>query len=198
MKAKILTTTPLNQDCLDEVLEHLPDIEFEIHHTKEKLQVWYNPMQNSANGVFAHLRQLVAAPVGYRYRVYVMTKEEGEKLGITSHLAMYDHLDRDGVLDFYICLPARLTKRAKANGFRSNFAWIFIHEMLHGKEQENSDKPFTYVDRVHDWEAEGRLLELLAEHKKLDELKTEVTLLQQILSLTKTLNLLKLLKKKAN
>lgn len=190
-KAKILTTTKIKQEWLDEINEHIPDIEFEIHPTKETLQVWFNPMQNSANGVFAHLRQLVSAPTGYRYRVYVMTKDESTKLGITSHLAMYDHLDRDGVIDFYICLPSRLTARAKANGFRSNFAWIFVHESLHGKEQENSTLPFTYVDRVHDWEAEGRLLELLAEHKKLDELKQKVSLLQKILELTKTLNILK-------
>ena len=64
MKAKILTTTPIKQEWLDEVREYMPDIEFEIIDTKEKLQVWYHPVTKTNYGVFAHLRQMVNAPTG--------------------------------------------------------------------------------------------------------------------------------------
>lgn len=191
MKAKILTTVDIKDEWLDEVIDLIPDIEFEIHKTKEKLQTWYNPMQKSENGVFAHLRQLVNAPTGYKYRVYVMSDKERKEQGMTSHYAMYDHLDRDGVLDFYISVGDNIKKKTRENGFKSNFARRFVHEALHGKEQENDGNKILYVDRVHKWEAQGRLKELLAEHNHLRELKTKVGLLQTILNLTKQLNFLK-------
>jgi hypothetical protein len=188
MKAKILTTTPIKKEWLDEVRELIPGIEFDVSETKEKLQVWYNPMQNSMVGVFAHLRQLVNAPTGYKYRVYVMTEDERIALGMTSHKAMYDHLDRDWVLDFYMGLPRNLTATARANGFRSNFAWLFVHESLHGDEQErDGNKSPLYPDRVHDWELQSRLKELAQYHAKRRDLMKQVSLLQRIVELTKTL-----------
>lgn len=177
MKAKILTKIEIKQEWLDEVKENMPDIEFEIHETTEKLQTWYNTFQNSMVAVFPYLRQLVDAPTGYRYRVFVMSEKEARGEGITSHLAMYDHLDRDGVLDFYICLPTKLHRLAKLNGFRSNFAWIFCHEPCHGREQERSGNKILYEDRTHDWEAQGRLKELIQELFRFEELSLKVKLL---------------------
>lgn len=191
MKAKILTTVDIKDEWLDEVIDLIPDIEFEIHMTKEKLQMWYNPMQNSMVGVFAHLRQLVNAPTGYKYRVYVMSDAEKKEYGIKSHQAMYDHLDRDGVLDFYLAIPKRLDKRAKANGFKSNFAWLFCHEASHGEEQKIGGNKIVFEDRVHEYDDAGKLKELLAEYTFRDELETKISLLQTIVSLLTKLNLVK-------
>jgi uncharacterized protein YcbK (DUF882 family) len=95
---------------------------------------------------------------------------------------MYDLTDKDGVLDFYIGLPNRLDKRAKNNGFRTNLAWLFTHEYLHGVEQLAG-----YKDRVHSMEEQGRLKELYEEHKERAELVKKVGMLTKILELMKVL-----------
>ena len=171
MKAKIATTTPIKQEWLDEVKEHIPDIEFEIVKTKEKLQTYYNPWAKSNYGVFQHLRQIVNTPKnqGYRYRVYNMTANERKALGMTDHQAAYDNLDRDGVLDFYMGVSESLQTKTTRNGFKYNWARVFIHECLHGKEQENGREYLsaTRPDRTHEYDDAGRLKELIAEHFKI-------------------------------
>lgn len=184
-KAKIVSMIDVKQEWLDEVKEHIPDIEFEVRRTTTKLQVWYNTALKSFYGVFAHLRQLVDAPTGVRYRVYVTSRKNLQAWGITNHLALYDNQDRDGVLDFYMGLPENMDRRAIANGFRSNFAWLFVHEALHGKEQESGREYLaaTNSDRTHDWEAEGRLPELIQEHFIIKLQKQSIGLLQTLLGL---------------
>jgi hypothetical protein len=121
-----------------------------------------------------------------------MSDEERQAYGMTDHYAAYNVNDKDGVLDFYMSVGDNSPK-TKQNGFQFNFARRFIHEALHGKEQEigrvylSTDKP----DRTHDWEAKGRLKELIKEHFTIKELQTKVGLLQQILELTKKLNFLR-------
>ena len=193
MKAKILTTTPIKQEWLDEVKEYMPDIEFEIIDTKEKLQVRYHPVTKTNYGVFAHLRQMVNAPTGYRYRVYNMTSEERKALKMTDHYAVYDSLDKDGVLDFYMGLPTKILARTKLNGFKYNWSKTFIHESLHGKEQEIGREymAVTNPDRVHEWEKEGRLKELAAEHFRLEKLSLTIFLLGKVKSLLIQLKIMK-------
>lgn len=173
MKAKIATTTPIKQEWLDEIKEHIPDIEFEIVPTKVRLQTYLNPRTKTIFGVFQHLRDIVNAPKnqGYRYRVYVMTDRERKAAGITDHYAAYDTVDRDGVLDFYMSIGDKDPASVSANGFKYNFARRFIHECLHGKEQEfgREYKSLTRPDRTHDWEAQGRLKELIAEHFRIKQ-----------------------------
>lgn len=166
MKAKIVSTITIRPEWLEEVKQHIPEIEFETSKTSTTLQVWYNAQLKSHYGVFNHLRQIVNAPTGYRYRVYVMSERARRQLGITDHWAAYDNVDKDGVLDFYICLPTTLDPRATKNGFKSNFAWLFVHEALHGKEQEIGREYYavTFPDRTHDWEAKGDLPALIKEH----------------------------------
>lgn len=192
-KAKIVSTVAIKQAWLDEIKEHLPGIEFELERTTEKLQMWYNTRQQSMYGVFSHLRQIVDAPTGYRYRVYVMSDAERKAYGITDHYAAYDNVDRDGTLDFYMTATERNLAKAKANGFRSNFARIFVHECSHGREQEQGREYLaaTNPDRTHDWEAEGRLAALIDEQNTIIELKTKVSLLEQIVAFTKRLNFLR-------
>lgn len=179
MKAKIVSTITIRPEWLEEIKKHIPTIEFDVSRTSTVLQVWHNTRLKSNYGVFSHLRQIVNAPTGYRYRVYVMSERAKQKLGITDHWAAYDNLDRDGVLDFYIFLPRRLDPRATKNGFKSNFAWLFVHEALHGKEQEVGREYLAPVlpDRTHDWEARGDLPALIKEHF----LRTRLTNLLKIL-----------------
>lgn len=193
MKAKILTTVPIKEAWLDEIRQHMPDIEFEIHSTKKKLKMYYNSHMKSMYGNFNHLRELLDAPTGYRYRVYVMSEKERKAYGITDHLAAYDNVDKDGVLDFYLAVSNVNIKKARENGFKYNFTRIFVHECLHGKEQEIGREYLsqTAPDRTHDWEAQGRLKDLLTEHFKWEELSLKVKLLTIIRDLMIKYNLMK-------
>jgi hypothetical protein len=192
MKAKILTTVDIKQEWLDEIKEHIPAIVFDIERTTKPLQVYRNFYTNTNYAVWTHLRSLFDNGE-YRYRVYVMSDSERLAYGMTDHLAAYNNVDRDGVLDFYMAVTERNLTKARRNGFRSNFARIFVHECLHGKEQEIGNEYLhpTKPDRTHDWEAEGRLKDLIKEHFTIKELKIKVGMLQTILELTKKLMSLK-------
>jgi len=185
MKAKIATMVDIKQEWLDEIKQHIPNIEFDIVPTKEimKLRV----VNGQFFGDFKDVRRIVNAPTGYRYRVYVISDQTRRNLGITSHFAAYDNKDKDGTLDFYMSIgdtPPAITKR---NGFKHNFARRFVHECLHGKEQEIGREYLapTNPDRTHDWEAEGRLGELINEHFRMGLMQQVITLGTQLLNLLK-------------
>jgi hypothetical protein len=125
--------------------------------TSEKLRPKWNPYFRQVWGDFDHMRSLF--PKDATVRCFVTSVEDLEAIGIKGHWGMYDMVDQDGVLDFYIGVPTKLDERAKNNGFNTNLAWLFIHELLHGKEQL-AGKP----DRTHEMEEQGRLKELLELH----------------------------------
>jgi hypothetical protein len=107
------------------------------------------------------------------------------QFGITNHIGLYN-LDADGVHDFYISMPSRLDKRARANGFISNFAWIFTHEFLHGVYW-NKHRTFAMADgEVHAGEKLGKLKDMLAEYvaeyQKIQGLQKQLTWLQKLLA----------------
>lgn len=186
MKAKILTTTTIKPEWLEEIKQYIPAVEFDIQPTKQKLQTYSNPNTGTNYAVWSHLRSLFDNGK-YRYRVYVMSDEERIAYGMSDHYAAYNVRDNDGVLDFYMSI-GDISPRTEHNGFKYNFTRRFIHEALHGKEQEMGRVYLgTPSDRTHVWEREGRLKELLQEHFTIKELQTKVGLLQRILELTKTL-----------
>jgi redox-regulated HSP33 family molecular chaperone len=81
-----------------------------------------------------------------------------------------------------------LDQRAKHNGFATSFAWMFVHEYLHGAVWEETRDKQKAAELVHVWEAAGMLKQKLTEHlEKYDRLKQQVTLLQRIIKLIKQL-----------
>ena len=64
-------------------------------------------------------------------KCFLTTIQKLEESSIKSHIGLYN-LESDKTHDFYISLPRRLDARARLNGFKSNFAWIFCHEYRHG------------------------------------------------------------------
>ena len=159
MKIKIASTIPLKQRWLDEVIAFIPGVVFEIVQTKELIETYWNEAYKSYYGDFNSVRAIVNSNTSDA-RVYIMSYKQSRALKITNHLALYDSNDRDGVLDTYIALDTRrLDSRAKANGFKSNFAWEICHELTHGREQ-NLGREYLNGDRTHEWEAQGRLKEL--------------------------------------
>lgn len=118
-------------------------------------------------------------------QIFLIDQKELSTLGIKSHIGLYN-LDDDNVHDFYISLPRRLDARARANGFKSNFAWIFVHEFLHGVYW-NKYHTFAMADgEVHAGEKLGKLKEMLAiyvaEQKQIGELETKLSWLQSLLA----------------
>lgn len=120
---------------------------------------------------------------------FLMEQKELKKLSIKSHIGLYN-LDNDNVHDFYISLPRYLDDRAKLNGFKSNFAWIFIHEFLHGVYW-NKTKSYALADsEVHAGEKQGKLKDMLQQHldeqKQIEELTIKLTWLQSLLAMLKS------------
>jgi len=177
MKIKIASTIRIRQSWLDEVIAFVPGVVFEVVRTKELITTHYRPEWSSQYGNFADVRRIVNATDVYA-RVYIMSHGQLRRLGITNHLALYDNADRDGILDTYISLDTKLDARAKANGFNSNFAWLIVHELTHGREQ-NIGREYLAVDgdRTHEWEAQGRLKELWATTSLIEVLKAKVAYL---------------------
>ena len=155
----ILTNVDIPQQGIDEVRELL-GWKLTVKKTTAQVRPKWNPFHRSIWGDFDYHRSLF--PEDSYVRCFVTSLAELRRVNITGHIGMYDVVDRDRVHDFYFGLPDRLDRRAKANGFKTNFAWLFIHELLHGKEK-NANQP----DRVHTMEAQGRLKELLEQYTDL-------------------------------
>jgi hypothetical protein len=152
----IITNTPLDPLGINEIEELLGE-EITVITTSESLKTKWNPFFNQLWGDFDWLRSLF--PPDATTKCFATSLERLRAVGITTHYGMYDLVDSDKVHDFYIGLPVRLDKRAKDNGFKTNLAWLFIHELLHGKEKFRGGP-----DRVHSMEEQGRLKELLSGH----------------------------------
>lgn len=180
MRVKILTNTPISTKFLDELKSYVPDWDITVTETTDKLPTKFNPYFNTNWGDFDWLRNKVGQA---DIRVFATTATDLKNSGITTHWGMYDLVDKDAKLDYYIGIPNKLDKRATANGFKSNFAWLMVHEYLHGEEKQSGTP-----DRVHDMEAQGRLVELLREHQNRRKLllKTK-NLLETIVGLYKAI-----------
>lgn len=170
MKAHIVTNIALPQVGLDEV-KALTGFELVVIETDKEIQAKHNPYFNQMWGDFDWLRKQF--PPEAKVRCFVTSQAQLKVKKITSHLGMYDLTDNDGVFDFYIGLPTRLTKKAKSNGFKTDLARIFCHEWCHGAEQK-----FKMVDRTHSMEDQGRLKELLAENLRKMSLEAKIGFLR--------------------
>lgn len=163
MKVKILSRIPIKKSWLDEVAALIPGITFEVVYTTKQLSTFYKPEQQSMYCSFDSMRAIINDNT-VAIRAFYMPHSELLALGVTNHLALYDNSDRDGIFDFYVGLKEALDPRAKANGFKSNFTWEFIHEMLHGYEQNlGNEYMATNGDRTHAMESQGKLKQLLVE-----------------------------------
>jgi len=188
MKAYIAHRVVLKDTDIAEAKALLPKCEFVFIKTDKTIQPAWNPYFIQMWGDFKWLRSLMPV-VKYNkgdIRCYITSDVDLRAKSITTHLGLYDMTDMDGVLDFYFGMPKALDPRAKLNGFKNNFTYLFIHELLHGKEQNAGFK-----DAVHAMDEQGRLKEMLTKHLERDELEKQVGLLQRILELTKILFSLK-------
>ncbi len=156
------------------------------------LDITWTPYKGKvvANGTtaldWAWLKTLYKEPADIQ--CFLIIQKELTELGIKSHIGLYN-LDTDNVHDFYISMASRLDDRAIANGFKSNFAWIFVHEFLHGVYW-NKTKSYALADsEVHAGEKQGKLKAMLQQHldeqKKIEELTTQLTWLQSLLAMLK-------------
>lgn len=173
MRWSILTNTEIKKVWLDELKSYV-DADILITETKDKLPTKLNPYFNKIWGDFDWIREQIEDG---EVKAFVTTRNDLIKSGIKGHLGMYDMHDNESSLDFYIGLPDKLDAKAKLNGFKSNFAWLMVHEYLHGKEKG--------VDRVHEMEKQGRLKELLMENNNKDVLLKKKNALELIVEALK-------------
>jgi len=96
---------------------------------------------------------------------FVFEKTDLYGVGIKDHWGFYS-LDEDTKHHFYLTdLGTKLDPRAKANGFKSNFTWMFVHEYLHGAVWGNTRNRELAASLVHKWEEDGLLLKKIEEDK---------------------------------
>jgi murein DD-endopeptidase MepM/ murein hydrolase activator NlpD len=118
----------------------------------------------------------------------VLEQGELENAGITGHWGFYSLADGDVNHHFYMTNRKGLDPRAKANGFASNFAWMFVHEYLHGARWDETMDRQKAAQDVHDWEAQGLLKAKLAEYVPVAEKKqVTVSLITQAIGLIQKL-----------
>lgn len=114
----------------------------------------------------------------------VLEPRDLENVGITKHWGFYS-FDGDTNHQFYMTnLGSTLDARAVKNGFKSNFAWMFCHEYLHGCRWAETRNRQKAAQDVHDWEAQGKLRYYIAIYNQdYDKKSLLVTLWEKMLTL---------------
>jgi hypothetical protein len=188
LKAIIKTDIDIEQEWLDEVLQYRK-IDFVIEKTDLNIIPTWNPYHRFIEIDWKWFKSLFGRRKADIY-CYCTSSKNLTDAHVTKYLGLYNHLDGDGVHDFWFGVPDKLQNKAKNNGFNTNFTWLFLHELSHGEELSKGQR-----DRTHEMENQGRLKELLAlnkpdevtvpvENEKVKSLMaTYITLMQQYLGL---------------
>lgn len=172
-----------------------PDVS-EVRELIPSLDITFVPFtgkmvtQPSPSGTqFSWTWMKMLAPGSYDVRCFAVSPDDLVEAGITTSWGNYN-LDNDNVHDFYVTnIPGKLEARARANGFRTNFGWMFCHEFLHGLVWRKEHNYISAAEWVHQWEREGTLKIDLA--KYLADYDAQISLLTQtVIKLTQMLNTL--------
>jgi len=118
-------------------------------------------------------------------RCLVLLPSDLKGVGITDHWGFYslDDLTTDTTHDFYMTNLSSHPK-ATANGFKTAFTWMWVHEYLHGAVWEQTQDREQAAVWVHVWETQGILKAKLAEYIQINKNKRkELSLWQRILEL---------------
>ena len=108
-------------------------------------------------------------------------------IGVKKHWGFYS-LDGDKDHQFYMTNlgQGKLDYRAIANGFNSNFVWMFVHELLHGKVWGETRDKEKAAAIVHEWEKNGELKTRMEWYvRQYQLLENRLSLLQQLFNLLK-------------
>lgn len=151
-------------------------IEPVVNNVDDVLRPVWNHYHREFWGNFNQVRRY--APLsGYDARCFITSYTNLQSVGITGQYGMYDMVDNDNIIDFYAGVPAGLNKRAINNGFKTNLAWIVVHELCHGMCQV-----LKRHDATHEMDERGELQAFYFELYN-ELLKTKVSLLQRVLHL---------------
>jgi len=164
MKAQIICyKTTIKQKQLDEIRALLPTItEINIKQYSGEIKLLENLYTKTKNIDFNWHKTLFDS----NYDIKCLVFEEGTltKVGITSYWGGY-FLDTNSTHEFYITnlSEKNLDQRARNNNFKTNLAWMFCHEYLHGSVWGNTRSASQASDLPHEWEKQGILKKKLAE-----------------------------------
>lgn len=187
MKAQIICyNTTISPNQLDELKTLMPIITaIDIEQYQGEIKLFDNPYTKTKSVDFNWLRTIFDPY--YDIKCFVFAKDGLKDLGITNHWGLYS-LDVNTKHEYYITNLGedKLDKRAKANGFKTNFAWMFCHEYMHGSVWGNTRNASQAANLPHEWEKEGVLKEKLAEDVKHYQLLNQTkSLLERFLELLK-------------
>lgn len=155
-------------------------IEPTINKTTDTLRAVRNPYFGTNWGDFNQVRSY-APKSGYDARCFISDKASYKAAGI-ENMGNYDLVDKDGILDFYGYINKTLDNRAVANGFKTNTAWLVVHELSHGLLQKAGLDEISSTNIVHEAEVNGALQELYFKYYN-ELLKTKVSLLKKFIEL---------------
>lgn len=168
-----------------ELMELMPNIEITWTRFKdEDIKTVIDPIYNIRTVDWDWFRTFFTK--GNAINCFVFEPRDLNGVGVNQHWGFYS-LDEDLDHHFYMTnLGKRLEPRAKANGFESNFVWMFVHEYLHGAVWGNTRNRNLAAALVHEWERQGILkAELKKDLVKYNVLITTKTLLETIIDLYK-------------
>lgn len=179
MKAHIVyRTKPMDAD-IEELKSLMPMLEVTMSKLRRKeLCVTHDKFYDIYRLDWEWLNTLFDEAVDVR--CLCLDEDDLNEIGVKQHWGFYS-LDFDSKHQFYMTNLDTLDPRAKKNGFKSSFAWMFVHEYLHGAVWETSRDLNTAAALVHEWEAQGVLKARLEDHvvrydslvKKLEELQAK-------------------------
>ncbi len=187
-KTQIIFKQKPTAEEMSELMELMPHLDITLtHYEVENLQSILNPLYKIKTLDWAWFRSLFNSTNDVS--ALMLSLGDLDDIGISDHWGLYS-IDSDTKHQFYLTYVKTLDKRAKANGFKSSFAWMFCHEYLHGSVFGNTRNPLLATSLVHQWEAEGVLKEKIAEDVALYySREKQVTFLQSFLLKLKQLTM---------
>ena len=150
-----------NSKEIGEILEWLPHLEIKLELYQGKLiKTTTDKFYGFKTLDFDWLRELFK---NEDVQCFLLPLTMLRKVGVGKHYGFYS-LDENLKHQLYITdINKSLDRRAKLNGFKTNLAWLFVHEYLHGSVWGATRDRYRAAQDVHDHEARGELKRLAEE-----------------------------------
>lgn len=190
MKTQIVYRTKPNRLEIAELMALMPVLSIELIPSKPEITTAIDPFYKMKILDWNWFKSLFATDTDIA--CISLDKYELKNAGIGDHWGFYSLADGDMKHQFYITYFKNLDVRARKNGFKSSFVWMFVHEYLHGARWEETKDRERAAKDVHDWEEWGVLKAKLAEYMATyGVLEQKVSWLQKALELAKKLTQVK-------
>ena len=175
---------------IQELFELMPSIDIIWHrYLPEDIKISTDPVFGIKAVDWTWFQKLFSKDADIK--CLLLEQNDLKGLGVTNHVGFY-RIDSDGKHDFYMSSLPYLDYNAGKNGFKSSFAWLFVHEFLHGAVYAETKDSNLAGSLPHKWQADGTLKVELAKYmEKYNRLEQQVSLLTKAVTLLTQLFTLK-------